>query len=196
MQTGPVARLRLLAWCAGLAGAVAVLHAARGVLPLTDLGHRPPLDATFAVLRVGAMAVAAYLLVVTVLAVAGELAPLAPLGRLAPASVRTLVSAGLGVSLLVAVPAGAQPTAPPTMHRVVDEPAPAAPPPAEPGWVVAPGDHLWSVAERTLAERLGRAPTHAEVVPYWCTLVDANRSRLADPSNPDLIFPGQTVVLP
>jgi nucleoid-associated protein YgaU len=52
---------------------------------------------------------------------------------------------------------------------------------------VQPGDHLWNIAERT-------AP--ADVATYWRRLVELNRPRLADPDNPDLLFPGDVVVLP
>jgi hypothetical protein len=34
------------------------------------------------------------------------------------------------------------------------------------------------------------------VAPYWQRLVDANRAELADPTNPDLLFVGQTLRLP
>jgi len=61
---------------------------------------------------------------------------------------------------------------------------------------VARGDSFWSMAERTLGDAWSRAPTAAEVVPYWSRLVDANRSRLADPARPDLIFAGQVFVIP
>jgi len=63
-------------------------------------------------------------------------------------------------------------------------------------WTVRAGDHLWGIAEDTLAANWGRAPTDAEVAPYWDQVVDANRGALIDPGNPDLIQPGQTFVLP
>lgn len=63
-------------------------------------------------------------------------------------------------------------------------------------WVVAPGDHLWSIAEETLADHLGRPPTDAEVVPYWRLVIEANRDRLVHRDDPDLILPGQELVLP
>ena len=73
-------------------------------------------------------------------------------------------------------------------------PAPALPRPAS--WTVRPGDHLWGIAESTLRDRLGRVPTNAEIEPYWRRLIDVNRSRLVDPTNPDLIFPTQVFDLP
>lgn len=63
-------------------------------------------------------------------------------------------------------------------------------------WTAQPGDHLWHIAEATLADAWGRPPTDGEVTPYWQTLVDSNRNALADPSNPDLIYGGQTFALP
>ena len=34
------------------------------------------------------------------------------------------------------------------------------------------------------------------VIAYWRRLVEANRGRLLDPGNPDLLVPGQELVLP
>jgi nucleoid-associated protein YgaU len=61
---------------------------------------------------------------------------------------------------------------------------------------VQPGDHLWRIAERTLAAAWGREPTDAEIDPYWRDLIDLNRKRLRDAANPDRIFPGQVFELP
>ncbi len=62
--------------------------------------------------------------------------------------------------------------------------------------VLVPGDHLWSVAAEVVAGQLGRSPNEGEVARYWARLVAANVDRLADPANPDLVFAGDTVVLP
>jgi hypothetical protein len=61
---------------------------------------------------------------------------------------------------------------------------------------IAAGEHLWGVAAATLDAHLGRAPDDAEVEAYWLRLVEANRDRLPDPANPDLVFPGMMVDLP
>lgn len=74
------------------------------------------------------------------------------------------------------------------------QPAPPAQPPTE--WKVRPGEHFWSIAEAVLGEDRDRPPTDEEVAEYWERLVAANRSRLADRSNPDLLYPGQTLRLP
>lgn len=63
-------------------------------------------------------------------------------------------------------------------------------------WVAESGDHLWAVASETLSDAWGRSPHDSEVDRYWRQLVSTNSSRLVDPSNPDLIYPGQVFVLP
>lgn len=75
---------------------------------------------------------------------------------------------------------------------------PAGPPfgPGEQAYVVVPGDSLWLIAARTLEQHWSRAPLDAEVASYWQQVIDANRTRLADPEVPDLIFPDQELVLP
>jgi hypothetical protein len=62
--------------------------------------------------------------------------------------------------------------------------------------VVGPGDHLWGIAEAELERRLGRAPTDTEIDPYWRAVIEANRDRLVDRAEPDIIFPGQRIALP
>jgi DNA-binding SARP family transcriptional activator/nucleoid-associated protein YgaU len=77
------------------------------------------------------------------------------------------------------------------------EPGPAVAEPAAAGEVtVVVGDDFWQIAERELSERLGRAPTTEEIAPYWRQLVEANRTRLAPPGDPNLIYPGQHFVTP
>jgi hypothetical protein len=63
-------------------------------------------------------------------------------------------------------------------------------------WVIAPGEHLWHVAEATVGERGGAPPPAAAVLRYHRILVETNRDRLVDPTNPDLVYPGQVFVLP
>jgi hypothetical protein len=60
-------------------------------------------------------------------------------------------------------------------------------------WQVAPGDHLWRIAEETLAKG-GASPSEREVEHYWRRLIDANRGAIG--SNPDLIHPGMLLSLP
>jgi hypothetical protein len=61
---------------------------------------------------------------------------------------------------------------------------------------VEAGESLWSIARDALADRWDRAPSEAEVHDYWQELVEHNRAGLADPDNPDLIFPGDEIGLP
>jgi nucleoid-associated protein YgaU len=77
-------------------------------------------------------------------------------------------------------------------------PAPPTPPspPAPVTWVAEPGDSMWSKAESVLTDAWHRSPSDREVVGYWQALVEANRSRLADPHNADLIFVGQWFEVP
>lgn len=97
------------------------------------------------------------------------------------------------------------PSAPPSQAtRAAAAPDPPLPPPgsgqgpaaAGRTWQVVPGDHFWAVAERVLAEAWERSPTDDEVDPYWRALVQANAAVLADPANPDLLFPGQVIAVP
>ncbi|UDY35788.1 LysM peptidoglycan-binding domain-containing protein [Dermatobacter hominis] len=80
------------------------------------------------------------------------------------------------------------------------DPAPftdPAPVPAPPRTVeVLRGDSLWSIAERSLSDSLGRAPSDAETTTYWRIVVELNRTRLVDPDDPSRIYAGQRIVLP
>ncbi|HKH05181.1 MAG TPA: LysM peptidoglycan-binding domain-containing protein, partial [Acidimicrobiales bacterium] len=61
---------------------------------------------------------------------------------------------------------------------------------------VEPGDHLWGMAEDQLVDAWDRAPSDAEVVPYWEQTIDANRERLMPPRDADDIYPGEQFLLP
>lgn len=94
----------------------------------------------------------------------------------------------------------APPAAPP---RTATPPLRAEPPPPAPRlpaldtrrWRVAPGDSLWSIAEEVVRTDRPDAPERS-VARYWQQVVAANRARLVDPGNPDLLVPGQTLDLP
>ncbi|MFP5317180.1 MAG: LysM peptidoglycan-binding domain-containing protein [Acidimicrobiia bacterium] len=99
-------------------------------------------------------------------------------------------------------------TDPTLTMRLLPAPAPAtvpAPAPADArapsqaaasSWTVKAGECFWSIADDVLTRAWGRAPSDAEIVPYWRALIAANRSELADRSNEDLIFPGQVFTVP
>lgn len=62
--------------------------------------------------------------------------------------------------------------------------------------VVRPGESFWRLAEQHVAGRTGRQPSDAEIGACWQELVAMNRDRLVVPDDPDLLFPGQRLILP
>ena len=60
-------------------------------------------------------------------------------------------------------------------------------------YVVRPGDSLWRIAERALADRYGN-PSSADIARFWPDIYDANRDLIG--SNPNLILPGQHLHIP
>lgn len=86
-------------------------------------------------------------------------------------------------------PASPAPQVPPSSQNDMSLPRPA-PAPDQHG--VRPGDHLWAIAEARLASNLDRAPTDAEIDPYWRAVVAAN----PDLTDPDLLMPGSVINVP
>lgn len=76
-----------------------------------------------------------------------------------------------------------------------DDPAMHASPPTT-SHIVQPGENLWSIAASHLASEQGGQPTAQAVAPHWRALIDANRDRLPDPDNPDLVYRGLELRLP
>lgn len=117
-----------------------------------------------------------------------------PVPVAAPAPLRPPVPAA---APLGTPPAAAVPTPAPAPPAGPTDPADVAPTATTPGvWVVQPGDHLWSISERTLAAAEGTPPDLATLGPYWWEVVTANRATLPDPADIDLLFPGDVVTLP
>jgi hypothetical protein len=58
------------------------------------------------------------------------------------------------------------------------------------------GDHLWSLAFDELADNWGREPTDEELTPYWAAMVELNHDLLLPPGDPDVIYPGQHLLIP
>lgn len=127
----------------------------------------------------------------------------------APPTMRRLPSDDPGAPVAVPAvrtpPAIALPTVPslvtPVRNSTTAQPSPPQPAPvtrmaAPATWTVERGDHFWHIAERTRGAQLGRPPTERETTAYWRALVAANRDRLVDPANPDLLFAGQELTLP
>ena len=62
-------------------------------------------------------------------------------------------------------------------------------------WTVAPGDNLWTIAERHLGAFSATEADLPDVGDYWRRVVVANQDVIRS-SDPDLIYPGEVVVLP
>lgn len=130
------------------------------------------------------------------------LASPAVIARPAPSGSATMrvVGGGSTVTLVVDQPSSASGQATLTVDPVPVTPAEPQAPGELPAlvdtgpstWTVVRGDHLWSIAERTLAEQWRRSPNEAEIDRYWRRVVAAN----IDLADPDLIFVGQQVALP
>lgn len=187
------------------------------------LGGRDAPTVAFAFLRLGLLGTGWYLLLATLSAVALRVvradAAAAAVESCTPAPVRRLVRAAAGLSLaasvaVVSAAAASETEQPVTMRRLPDaatgapsgqdEPATmrrlpdVAPVPAAAAatHTVVPGEHLWSIAERSLEAAWQRPPTDAEIDPYWRRLVATNRPRLPDPTNADWIVPALELELP
>ncbi|MDE0804938.1 MAG: LysM peptidoglycan-binding domain-containing protein [Acidimicrobiales bacterium] len=65
-----------------------------------------------------------------------------------------------------------------------------------PTHTVERGEHLWQIAEDHLESSLEREVPDREIDPYWRAVIDDNRTTLADPDDPSLIFAGQVIDLP
>jgi nucleoid-associated protein YgaU len=60
---------------------------------------------------------------------------------------------------------------------------------------VQPGDHLWKISAQHLASVMNEEPASGEIAPYWRQVVSINEVTLRS-GDPDLIYPGEIVVLP
>jgi len=71
---------------------------------------------------------------------------------------------------------------------------------AEPGglrrWEVQRGDDFRSIATQVLHEVWHRQPSEAEVEMFRSSLIQVNQDRLQEPGNPDLLVPGQILLVP
>jgi resuscitation-promoting factor RpfA len=102
-----------------------------------------------------------------------------------------------GAAPHVELPLPPAPTTPPPAPAT-PPPAPATSPPTSARHVIAPGDHLWSIAARHLAASTRRSIadlTPEDIAPYWRRVVEHNRLRLRS-GDPDLVYPGEEIELP
>lgn len=100
-----------------------------------------------------------------------------------------------GASLPATPPPAVSPTTDPFDHdAVVALPADLLFDRSE-SYAVEIGDSLWSIAEHRLRQTTSTQPSDAATATYWVELIAANRSRLIS-GDPDLIYPGELLVLP
>lgn len=207
----------LVAWLAFLGIAIRVLH---GVSVPPEFSHSGDGSAlVIGALRVAALALGWYLAATTALSFFAEVARVSaamrvaerltasPVHRLAKAAAGAVVAA----STLVPSMAAAQQISPPVMTWVDQEQpvsttadetpvvtTPSVPVNGDREVEVMPGDHLWSLSAKRMAEQLGRDPSDREVSPYWVRVVRSNVAGgyLRNAGAPDLLYPGDRVILP
>ena len=62
-------------------------------------------------------------------------------------------------------------------------------------YTVRPGDSLWSIAAAHIAQEGEGPPSPTQIVPLWQQVIALNQERLRS-TDPDLIFPGEEILLP
>lgn len=80
--------------------------------------------------------------------------------------------------------------------RTSNEVTPTAVAVAKTEVIVESGDSFWTLAAEAVGEKLGVEPTNRAIANYWLVFIEVNRDRLVYPNNADLIYPGQSLVLP
>ncbi len=99
-------------------------------------------------------------------------------------------AAALGALLIVSSAAMAEPA-----EYLTYVPIQMASASAQSSVVVEKGDHLWKIAAKHLGVVLGRNPKPSELSTYWRDVIKTNIETLKS-GNPDLIYPGEVVMLP
>jgi hypothetical protein len=122
-----------------------------------------------------------------------------------PTATMTRGPRDMPTAVMTRLPAEDMPTAVMTRLPATDAPPASRGPPAHAtvdaaaaapvSWTVEAGDSFWSIAAETVAPA-GDARDDRRVICYWRRLVEVNRGRLLDPGNPDMLVPGQELVLP
>ncbi len=204
----------LLAGEAMCIGALAI--AGRAPFMSLDLRSAEPVDAFMSVLRVASLVAMVWLTVSTLVYLAAgrhradipRWFTLPLIRRLVDGTIAAVVASGAIASPAYAVPPPVIVTVDssgvilppgievreqlisPTGRGPVPVPGTGAPTPAV--VTVRSGDNLWTISRRhlnDLGEDLDRLPA------YWARVVEVNRGLLRS-GNPDLIYPGETVLLP
>jgi hypothetical protein len=93
-------------------------------------------------------------------------------------------------------PTAARRTVVPAAPRLFTAPAGYRPERQPRQWIVQPGDDLWSIAKGTLEVEWGSRPSDPQVASYWREVIQTNRDRLPDPTDPSLLFPADIIYLP
>ncbi len=118
-----------------------------------------------------------------------------------PASVPPSTTASTNTSATISATTSATATtqAVPTTAAKSASTTTIAPPSAQAAagstYTVKPGDHFWSIAERTI-RAVDATADETQVRRYWIRLVEANVATLHDRSNPDLLHVGTRVTIP
>ena len=197
-------RLGLVALLAGLVGSVWLLHRLGPAFPTSALTEGPLEAALGAAARLAGLAIAYWLVASTLIYAMAVLAKL-PLRWLTPLTwgpVRRLVEKAVasGLALTLSLPAGAGtvdpayvPVAPITSAPSTTETIPDVGGVSD--VVVKPGDNMWKLAEAHLERLTGEPVADQVIAPYWVKVIEANQDRIRS-GNPDLIFPGEILVLP
>ncbi|MFM7223900.1 MAG: hypothetical protein ACKO1Y_00445 [Actinomycetota bacterium] len=208
--TGFVGALRIV-----VTGAACLAVAGRGAhsRPLRAIAERAPVGfRRLAGLAASGAAVVSLWPGPTASAIVDEPVVRAPTGAV-PATAPVTLPATTAPAITSAITSATAPTttvAPPAPRP--DRPRPQPEPPRRPAptrnpapsesadpapteRTVRPGEHLWGISASVLAERLGRSPTDAEIVPLWRAVIARNVSRLRS-GDPSLVFPGERIIVP
>jgi len=107
-------------------------------------------------------------------------------------TLRTTVDAIPPASATTAAPATPTVLATPATPSAASATLPFGSSPSS-SYSVKSGDNLWDISSGVLTSAMGHPPTDQQVATYTAALIAANKSQL---TNPDLIYPGQSLVLP
>lgn len=58
------------------------------------------------------------------------------------------------------------------------------------------GEHFWQLATDALTSAWGRPPSDPELAPFWADMIELNQANLAVAGQPDLVYAGQTFLVP